>query len=94
MMSAGQLKNNLAVTKNFLGNQCNFLSIKSDKRFNEETNSYEKYNSFYAIMKNDFGSVDKVTIPLDKETHLLTLRDFQDLVSILKSKSYDTRAAI
>lgn len=90
---ATYLKANISVAKKQLGSQCTYLSLKADKVLNEETGIFETVNSFYAVMKNDLGSKDKVSILLDKEPHLLDPSDFKSLVFTLNSRNYGSSGA-
>lgn len=89
MHVAGYLKDNLSTAKKQLGSQCTFLSLIKERKLNTTTGEQESIESFYAIMKNDAGSKDKVIINLDKESYKLDVEDFKELVYTLNSRSYE-----
>jgi len=83
------LKQNLSLIKEQLGEGCKHLSFSKEKSFNPETNQYETYDAFDAVMYNDFNGTDRVKYRIDKPLAQLNQDDFHSLMFNLNSRSYE-----
>lgn len=91
---ASFLNHNINQAKKALGNQCTFLSFMNLKELNPDTGEWEYVKCFYAIMKNDLDTKDRVTFRLNKDIWDIDASDFKNLVFALNSRAYDTRGTV
>ena len=73
----------LKLIKKGLGRECSFLAFSKEKIFNHDTNKWEIYDCFRAVMGKD-----KVVIPIEKGISQLDNDDYGQLYAILKDKQY------
>ena len=73
----------LKLIKKGLGRGCSFLAFSKEKFFNHDTNEWEIYDCFRAVMDKK-----KVVIPIEKGISQLDNDDYGQLYAILKDKQY------
>lgn len=87
------LNQNLKLVKEKLGGACKHLSFSKEKALNPETNQYETFDVFDAVMYNDFDGTDRVKYRIDKPLSQLNGGDFESLVFNLNSRAYEKDGA-
>lgn len=93
ILLANYLKSNLNKVKQSLGSECTFLSFITSKEYNEEKKAFEPFTGYYAIMKNNLGGKDNVTLKISKPYSELKPKDFRELAMYLGNKEYEQGTA-
>lgn len=73
----------LKLIKKSLGEECSFLAFSKEKIFNHDSNTWEVFDCFRAVMDKK-----KVVIPIEKGITELNKDDYAQLYDILKNKKY------